>query len=81
MPTGLRHAASSLMDPRRSGGTSRSSWAGRIPGAGLWSIVTASTAFLLLSWNAFHYWDEFFYLFAAWAHSPSELARLDAFDT
>jgi len=50
-------------------------------GAGLWSFVTASTVFLLLSWNSFHYWDEFFYLFAALAHSPRELVRLDALAT
>ncbi len=33
--------------------------------------------FLLLSWSDGHYWDEFYYLYSALAHSPAELLRFE----
>ncbi len=41
------------------------------------SVLAAVTLFLLLSWNSGHYWDEYFYLFSVWRHTPSELVRYE----
>jgi hypothetical protein len=37
----------------------------------------AATGFLLLSWTAHRYWDEFFYLYSSTTFTPRELMRLD----
>lgn len=37
----------------------------------------AVAAFLGLSWNDGHYWDEYFYLYSVLAHSPAELVRYE----
>jgi hypothetical protein len=37
----------------------------------------AVAAFLLLGWSRNHYWDEYFYLYSALAHSPRELIGLE----
>ncbi|MEO6055470.1 MAG: hypothetical protein ABIQ49_01390, partial [Gemmatimonadales bacterium] len=40
-------------------------------------VLAAVTLFLLLSWNSGHYWDEYFYLFSVWTHTPSQLVRYE----
>lgn len=39
--------------------------------------LTAVAVFLGLSWNQGHYWDEYFYLYSVFAHSPAELVRFE----
>jgi hypothetical protein len=39
--------------------------------------VVAVAVFLGLSWNDGHYWDEYFYLYSVFAHSPAELVRFE----
>jgi hypothetical protein len=43
--------------------------------------LVAALLFLLLSWSPYHYWDEFFYLFSAAAHTPRELIRFEPTQT
>ena len=43
--------------------------------------LLAAALFLLVSWTPDHYWDEFFYLFSAAAHSPRELVRFEPHQT
>lgn len=40
-------------------------------------MLGATTAFLVLAWRDAHYWDEFFYLYSVFAHSPTELVRYE----
>jgi hypothetical protein len=43
-----------------------------------WVLTGAAAAgFLLLSWTAHRYWDEFFYLYSSTTFTPRELMRLD----
>lgn len=44
---------------------------------GLSSFLAAALVFLVISWSPFHYWDEFYYLFSALAHTPHELLAVD----
>jgi Dolichyl-phosphate-mannose-protein mannosyltransferase len=39
--------------------------------------VVAVAVFLGLSWSDGHYWDEYFYLYSVFAHSPAELVRFE----
>jgi hypothetical protein len=39
--------------------------------------VVAVAVFLGLSWNDGHYWDEYFYLYSVFTHSPAELVRFE----
>jgi len=41
-------------------------------------LLAAAAAFLVLSWTAHHYWDEFFYLYSSARYTPRQLLRLDA---
>jgi hypothetical protein len=43
--------------------------------------LLAAVLFLLVSWSPEHYWDEFFYLFSAVAHTPRELIRFEPTQT
>jgi hypothetical protein len=45
------------------------------------AALLAAVLFLLLSWSPYHYWDEFFYLFSAAAHTPRELIRFEPTQT
>ena len=40
-------------------------------------IAVVIAVFLVLSWSDGHYWDEFYYLYSALAHSPAELLRFE----
>ena len=40
------------------------------------AVAVAIAVFLLLSWSDDHYWDEFFYLYSALAHSPGRAAAV-----
>jgi hypothetical protein len=39
--------------------------------------LAAVAVFLGLTWNQGHYWDEYFYLYSVFAHSPTELVRFE----
>ena len=39
--------------------------------------LAAVAVFLVLSWNQGHYWDEYFYLYSVFTHSPAELVRYE----
>jgi hypothetical protein len=41
------------------------------------AVALGILAFLALSWNDEHYWDEYFYLYSARFHSPAELVRFE----
>lgn len=45
------------------------------------SAILAVTLFLVLGWNDRHYWDEYFYLFSAYTHSPTELVHYEQHST
>jgi hypothetical protein len=47
----------------------------------LGGAIVAAVLFLLLGWSDRHYWDEYFYLFSAFAHSPAELVRYEQHST
>jgi hypothetical protein len=51
------------------------------PGSARRHLVPAALAavalFLVLGWNDGHYWDEFFYLYSSFRHSPAELVRYE----
>jgi len=44
-------------------------------------VILALALFLVLGWSDRHYWDEYFYLFSAYAHSPAELVRYEQHST
>jgi hypothetical protein len=41
------------------------------------AVLGVATGFLVLAWWDAHYWDEFFYLYSVFAHSPTELVRYE----
>jgi hypothetical protein len=41
------------------------------------AALAATALFLVLGWNDGHYWDEFFYLYSAFRHTPTELIRYE----
>ncbi|MGN6392369.1 MAG: glycosyltransferase family 39 protein [Gemmatimonadales bacterium] len=43
--------------------------------------ILAVALFLVLGWNDRHYWDEYFYLYSAYTHSPAELVRYEQHST
>src|SRR3954471_6807763 len=40
-------------------------------------VVAAVAGFALLGWSNAHHWDEYFYLYSSFIHSPSELLRYE----
>ncbi len=41
------------------------------------AAATALLLFLLLGWSNAHHWDEYFYLYSSYLHSPTELLRYE----
>ncbi|MFL5511461.1 MAG: hypothetical protein ACJ8CN_03360, partial [Gemmatimonadales bacterium] len=41
------------------------------------AVATALALFLLLGWSNAHHWDEYFYLYSSYLHSPAELLRYE----
>jgi hypothetical protein len=49
-----------------------------LPAVAEWGLALVAFALLaLLGWKAGHHWDEYFYLYSSYLHSPAELIRYE----